>query len=195
MSWMSQPLVLRLTRSLGGFIKPLPVAAKRPAPDRVATGARRISDAGTRLIERFEGKHRVGGDGLIYPYYDHVGFPTQGIGRLLAREKWADLAHWPAIDEATCHAWHLEDLDRFANGVERLLPGVSLSDNEFAALVSLAFNIGLGNFGASTLVRMLRRGDSRIDCADQFLRWDKAGGKKSRGLARRREAERLLFLS
>ena len=70
-----------------------------------------------------------------------------------------------------------------------------MTDNEFGALVSLAFNVGLGNLHASTLRKKLNRGDSKIDCVDEFLKWDKAGGRKISGLTRRRVAEKDLFLS
>ena len=63
---------------------------------------------------------------------------------------------------------------------------------QFDALVCLAYNIGLGNFRTSTLVRKLNAGD--IDgAAQQFAVWNKAGGQVMRGLVRRRAAERALF--
>ena len=67
-----------------------------------------------------------------------------------------------------------------------------LNENEFSALVSLAFNIGCHAFGGSTLVRMLNEGD--FDGAEaQFKRWNKQAGRELAGLTRRREAERELF--
>lgn len=71
---------------------------------------------------------------------------------------------------------------------------VPLSQNEFDALVSLAFNIGSGAFKKSTLVRKLNAGD-RKGAADQFLVWNKAGGKVLKGLVNRRKSERLQFLA
>lgn len=72
---------------------------------------------------------------------------------------------------------------------------VELSQNEFDALVCLCYNIGSGNFVSSTLVKMLKAGNPKIEIARQFLRWDKAGGKALAGLTRRREAEMDLFLA
>ena len=192
-------LALRLSTTLSGWA----AAANEPflpppaavIPLRVATGAREVNATGCALIESFEGRHKRGPDGLIYPYHDHVGYPTQGVGRLLSREKWADLSHWAPIDDATCDAWLREDLDRFARGIERMCGRARLTDNEFAALVSWAFNVGTGNAQGSTLIRMLVRGDDRGEVADQLLRWNKADGKISKGLARRRAAERILFLT
>lgn len=61
------------------------------------------------------------------------------------------------------------------------------------ALVSFAFNVGTHAFEISTLRRKLNR-EEYLDAADEFLRWVYAGGRKLRGLVRRREAERALFL-
>ena len=71
---------------------------------------------------------------------------------------------------------------------------VPINQNQFDALVSLAFNIGGPNFAGSTLVKKLNSGDPR-GAADQFPRWKFADGKEMRGLVRRRAAERELFLS
>jgi lysozyme len=59
--------------------------------------------------------------------------------------------------------------------------------------VSLAFNIGSGAFKKSTLVKELNQGN-RYGAANQFLRWDKAGGRTLKGLTNRRKAERDQFL-
>lgn len=86
-------------------------------------------------------------------------------------------------------------LDR-SPGVLRLVK-VALDDGQFGALMSFAFNCGLGNLGASTLLRLLNAGQYAA-AADQFLVWNK--GRKNgvlvelAGLTRRRRAERALFL-
>jgi len=71
---------------------------------------------------------------------------------------------------------------------------VKLTQNMFDALVSLTYNIGVGNFGSSTLLKYLNS-ELYQEAADQFLVWRKAGGKVVRGLEIRREKERHLFLS
>ena len=71
---------------------------------------------------------------------------------------------------------------------------VDLTQNEFDALVSLIYNIGSGNFKSSTLLRILNQ--KKYDAAaNQFLRWNKAGGRVLAGLTKRREHERELFLT
>ena len=70
---------------------------------------------------------------------------------------------------------------------------VDVTQSQFDALVSWAYNVGLGAAKQSTLMRLLNAGDVP-GAADQFLRWNRAGGVVLRGLTRRREAERDLFL-
>lgn len=71
---------------------------------------------------------------------------------------------------------------------------VKLTQGQFDALVSFAYNVGSRALSTSTLLRKLNDGDVN-GAADEFLRWNKAGGKVLKGLTRRREAERALFLS
>jgi lysozyme len=86
-----------------------------------------------------------------------------------------------------------EDLARFENGVRRLCPN-GLTPGRFGALVSLSFNIGLGNLQNSTLRMKHNRGEFE-SAADEFLKWNKAGGKELKGLTNRRKDERSLYLS
>jgi len=86
------------------------------------------------------------------------------------------------------------DLDRFEVGVLRLCPASSTNKGHFEALVSFAFNVGLGNLQSSTLRMKYNRGDYS-GAADEFLKWDKAGGKILSGLTKRRQDERSLFLA
>jgi lysozyme len=86
-----------------------------------------------------------------------------------------------------------EDLAFFRNGVKRLVK-VDLNENQFGALVSFAYNLGLGSLESSTLLKMLNAGDYD-GAADQLLRWNKSKGKVLTGLVRRREAERAVFLT
>ena len=84
------------------------------------------------------------------------------------------------------------DVEKFAVGVSKLIK-VALNENQFGALVSFAFNVGLGNFAKSTLLKKLNAGDY-AGAADQFPKWTKAAGKVLPGLVKRRAAERALFL-
>ena len=145
------------------------------------------------LAREYEGLHRVGANGLIYPYHDPVGFPTQAWGRLLSRVKWEALSKYPAISRAEADEWLMQDLAKHARAVWRLCP-VPMTPQMFAALVDFSFNVGPGNLEVSTLRRRLRAEDYE-GAADQFSRWVYAQGVKLPGLVRRRAAERALFLS
>jgi lysozyme len=87
-----------------------------------------------------------------------------------------------------------EDLLRFSSGVLRLCPAAADNQCHLDAMVSFSFNVGLGNLQASTLRMKYNRGDFS-GAADEFLKWRKSNGVVLRGLERRREAERALFLS
>ena len=80
----------------------------------------------------------------------------------------------------------------FEPGVRKAVK-VPVNQRQFDALVSIFYNAGVDALSASTLVRVLNLGDY-ASAAAQFSRWDKSGGEVMKGLQRRREAERLVFL-
>jgi lysozyme len=85
-----------------------------------------------------------------------------------------------------------KDLATFERGVIRLFPS-GLNQNRFDALVSLAFNIGLGNVQRSTIRMRHNRGDYE-GAAEAFMMWTKAGGRELPGLVKRRRDERAVYL-
>ena len=150
-------------------------------------GVRQINQAGLHLIEEFEGLSKKLADGRITAYLDSVGVPTIGYGH-------TKNVHLGLV--ITCQQaeeFLAQDLRVAESGVNHLVK-VSLNDNQFAALVSFVFNLGTGAFSRSTLLRDLNAGNYSA-AADQFLRWNRAGGRVLSGLTRRRQAERKLFLS
>lgn len=89
------------------------------------------------------------------------------------------------------------DLEKFADGVHRLLlsrPRDEINDNQFGALVSFAFNLGLGNLQKSTLLQRINARDY-LGAVPEFAKWNRANGKVLRGLTRRRLSEAALFCS
>ena len=86
------------------------------------------------------------------------------------------------------------DIASFERGVLRLVPGVVGHQGRFDALVSFAYNVGLGNLQRSTVRIKANRGEWE-EAADALLLWNKAGGKVFVGLDRRRKEERAFFLS
>ena len=146
---------------------------------------RKVNKAGIDLIKSFEGL-------FLKAYLDPVQIPTIGYGTIkYPNGKKVTMAD-PAITEAQATEYLTFEVNEKAEGVEKLVK-VSLNDNEFAALVSFSYNVGTGALGSSTLLKKLNAGD-RAGAADEFLRWNKAGGKELPGLTRRRKAERELFL-
>lgn len=86
-----------------------------------------------------------------------------------------------------------KDLIRFERGVARLCPSAVNSQGQFDALVSFAFNVGLGNLQRSSLRMKHNRGDFE-EAANEFMKWSKAGGKVLKGLVNRRLDEQRLYL-
>lgn len=141
------------------------------------------SDTGIDLIKQFEGCELE-----AYPDPATGGDPwTIGYGHT-----GPDVQPGLVISEDEADALLRKDLAKFERVVSLAVNGVT--QNQFDALVSLVFNIGQGNFRSSTLLRKLSEGDD-AGAADQFLRWNRAAGKIMKGLTRRREAERELFLA
>jgi len=105
------------------------------------------------------------------------------------------------ITKAEAEELLLEDVEYFEKGVLRLVK-VELTENQFSALVSFAYNCGLDEdtddkaegLGDSTLLKLVNQKEF-VKAADQFLVWTKAKGKTLPGLVKRREEERKLFLS
>jgi len=87
-----------------------------------------------------------------------------------------------------------DDVGNFERGVLRLVPGCAGKQGAFDALVSFAFNAGLGNLQRSTIRMKANRGDWE-GAAEAFMVWTKGGGKVLPGLVKRRVAEKALFLS
>jgi lysozyme len=94
------------------------------------------------------------------------------------------------VDEAD--AFLEADLKTFEDAVNELV-SVKLNQNQFDALVSFVYNVGIGNFKKSTLLKMINQSNF-TEAAEQFLRWNKAGGKVLKGLENRRKSERELFI-
>ncbi|MEE8386486.1 MAG: lysozyme [Dehalococcoidia bacterium] len=121
------------------------------------------------------------------PYHDPVGYPTVGFGHLLSREPWAPLDRWKSLSAEAAESLLQQDMTSALVSVRRLI-SAPLSVSQEAALADFAFNCGGGNLQASTLRRVVNRGDHE-DVPKQFMRWVFARGRKLRGLERRRAAE------
>lgn len=125
-------------------------------------------------------------------YRDSVGIWTIGVGHTAAAGP-PDPNKVLTITDAECDAILARDLAKFEAGVEKAIAR-PMTQNQFDALVSLAFNIGLGAFGRSSVVRHFNAGNI-AKAADSFMLWNKAGGRVIPGLVTRRESERKQFLA
>ncbi|MGF6438986.1 lysozyme [Kosakonia sp. 1610] len=97
------------------------------------------------------------------------------------------------IKEETAEPLLRTGLVGYESDVSKLVK-VKLTQGQFDALVSFAYNLGARALSTSTLLQKLNSGDY-AGAADEYTRWNKAGGKVLPGLTRRHEAERALFLS
>lgn len=88
----------------------------------------------------------------------------------------------------------LEDVEEFEDGVNKLLGQCPTKQCQFDAMVSLSYNIGLGNFRKSTVLKRHKLGN-HLGASRAFALWNKAAGRVMRGLTRRRAAEARLYLS
>ena len=139
-----------------------------------------VNKATLDLIKSFEGLY-------LKSYICPAGVLTIGYGHT-----GKDVKAGMVITEEEAERLLLSDIEIFATGVNVLVK-VPLNENQFGALTSFSFNVGLGAFEKSTLLKLLNRG-WYDQVPAQMMRWNKAGGKELAGLTRRRSAEGSLFM-
>ncbi|HAU4295918.1 MULTISPECIES: lysozyme [Serratia] len=144
-----------------------------------------VSNKGISLIKQFEGCE-------LNAYQDSVGVWTIGYGWTQPVDG-RKIGSGMLIDQATAERLLKCGLVQYEQGVNQLVK-VIITQGQFDALVSFAYNLGLRSLSASTLLRKLNAGDQQ-GAADEFGKWVNAGGVRLNGLVKRREAERKLFLS
>lgn len=186
---MSNPLVKQLQQALGvtadGVYGPATHSSAMKALGRPVApssgGSRKIGAKGLALIKEFEGLRldaypdpATGGEPIT------IGYGSTGGYKLGQR-----------ITEAEAEALLRHDLQRFERAVSGMVTREP-TQNQFDAMVSLAFNVGEGNLKSSTLLKLHNAGDF-AGAQGQFVRWNKAAGKVMAGLTRRREAEARLY--
>ena len=128
----------------------------------------------------------------LKPYRDPIGLWTVGVGHLIGDGKTLPVEWFRTLTIDEVDELLKSDLRKFERGVLRLCPS-HLTQSRFDALVSFAFNVGLGNLQASTLRQKHNRGDI-LGAAKEFERWNKAGGRVLPGLKVRRKDESALYL-
>lgn len=155
-----------------------------------AAHGRSINKAGLELVKHFESCLEPFGPDKFVAYRCPAGVPTIGWGTIKYPDgepvKMGDI-----IDQEEADALLAWEVNLKAEGVEKLAK-VPLTDDQFSALVSFAYNVGLDALKRSTLLKKLNASDIE-GAAAQFKRWNKGGGRVLRGLVRRRKSEERLF--
>jgi lysozyme len=147
----------------------------------------KISEKGLGLIKKFEGLK-------LSAYKCPAGIATIGFGN----------TYYPngekvKLTDSPITKKEAEELLKFiVIPYERAVDSFcrdDISQNQFDALVSLAYNIGVGNLKKSTLIKKVNLNPSDSTIKSEFAKWNKAAGKVLLGLTRRREAESNLYFS
>lgn len=142
------------------------------------------------LVKQFEGCEKKQSDGAFAAYPDPAsgGDPwTIGWG-----STGSDVRKGVVWTRNQCDDRLEQDLAKFSAGVATAIGGAPTTQHQFDAMVSFAYNLGLPNLKASTLLKKHRAEDYK-GAAAEFAKWNKAQGKVMAGLTRRRAAEAALY--
>lgn len=149
--------------------------------------------------------HETGGkiEKYLTAYKDPVGIWTIGVGNTFY-EDGTKVKQGDKITLERAYQLFGNTLKSFEDGVNRLVTR-EINQNQFDALVSFAYNIGVGKqatakspasgLTGSTLLKKVNANPCDLSIADEFMRWNKAGGKVLNGLVRRRKEEAELYFS
>jgi lysozyme len=139
-----------------------------------------------KIISQFEGLE-------LEAYKDTGGIWTIGYGSTKNPYTGVIVKEGDKISKEAALDWLNKDIAQRQMALKKLIK-VPVTANQLAALTSLAYNIGLGAFQGSTLLRLLNQKAPVQQVADQFLRWNKVNKVEIKGLTNRRILERQLFL-
>lgn len=149
---------------------------------------KKINKLGINLIKRWEGFESK-------PYLCPAGVPTIGYGATYYPDNYKAVKLTDKSINESYATILLEDmLDRYERGVNRYVTS-NINENQFSALVSFAYNCGLGALKSSTLLKRVNANPNDENISYQFSRWNKAGGRVLKGLTKRRiDEDKLYFL-
>ena len=145
----------------------------------------RLGSKGLELIKSFEGFYSK-------PYLDPIGIPTIGYGATYYPDKRKVTMKDKPLTEKEASDLLRVMMTNYENDVKRLVKR-ELNQNQFDALVSFTYNLGGASLGKSTLLKKVNANPCDKTIKDEFLKWNKAGGKVLNGLTRRRNAEAELY--
>jgi len=145
----------------------------------------KLDDSGYKLIQDFEGLSLV-------PYLCSAKVATIGWGNIYYPSGIKVTMADKPISLATA-SWMFRTIaDRFAVDVDKLIKA-NINQNQFNAIASLAYNIGIGALAKSTLLKKVNINPSDPTIAAEFAKWNKVGGKVVNGLTKRRAVEAKLY--
>jgi lysozyme len=137
------------------------------------------SQKGVDLIKKYEGCK-------LSAYLCPAGVPTIGYGRTQG------VKMGMTITQAQAEAFLKADIKPLESVLNKM--GINYTQNQFDAIISWLFNLGVGNFSSSTLKKKILAKASDVEITDQITKWVNAGGKPVLGLKKRRVEEANLFL-
>lgn len=146
-----------------------------------------LDEAGFNFLARQE-------DLVLHPYRDQVGIPTIGYGSTYYPDGTKVTMNDPSITLQQAQDIFIKTSVQYANAVHFSTVPV-LAQNQFNALFSFCYNIGVDGFKGSTVLKLVNQGISGEALLDAFLLWDKAEGKVLDGLRDRREREYNLYIT
>lgn len=145
----------------------------------------KLNNVGYLLICKFEGLSLI-------PYLCSAKVPTIGYGNTYYPNGKKVTMQDKAITKAEAFEMFKFIADKFAFKVNELIK-LKVNQNQFNACVSLSYNIGLNSFAKSTLLKKVNFNPDDLTIKNEFLKWNKAGGKEIKGLTTRREIESQLY--
>lgn len=153
----------------------------------------KLNNAGYLLITKFEGLS-------LTPYLCPAKIPTIGYGNCYYPNGKKVTMQDKAITKQEAFEMFKFIADKFAIKVDELVKS-NVNQNQFNALVSFAYNVGIGvnrkgkisGFMGSTLLKKVNFNPDDLTIKDEFLKWNKAGGKEIKGLTNRREIESQIY--
>lgn len=147
----------------------------------------KLDENGYKLIQGFEGLSLV-------PYLCSAKVATIGYGATFYPSGKKVTMQDAPISLATAKWMFKETADKFAADVNKMIKA-NINQNQFNAIVSLAYNIGLAGLAKSSLLKKVNVNPNDTTITNSFMIWNKAGGKVLNGLTKRRAIEAKLYFA
>ena len=147
----------------------------------------KTSNKGLALIKKYEGFYSN-------PYLDPIGIPTIGYGATYYPDKVKVTMKDKPLSEKEASELLAQMLKVYENQVA-LLVTKPINQSQFDALVSFTYNLGATNLGKSTLLKKVNKNPNDPTIKEEFVKWNRAGGKVLNGLTKRRKEEAQLYFT